>query len=333
MPKRNNSQYIEIENFEEYELTNCIVYEIVIRNKDFIKLREEIYQQEKEYEKSYKLCLKNDQIEFEKKYKKNIFENLKDFESYLDSDIRYEAEYCKKSRDIQRKLFKNIKKMKKTFGLLIGNKSLEAFELKYHNKRKGKVETNLYGVKHNGKHIGLYEDRGHDIIHGIKSEDDIRESISYTKLITSRPLIKLANTKITNIELNIDLPLSELQAQIKEIKKQYDKDTTLIKTAHEIFKQDDSLYLDEISIKYPRKPKAEKFADWFFIYDLYNVKKRKSRESDLKIFAEIDLQLLEYYNSSKDDYYSSDTYRLTILPLMRSLIDDCQYKQILTKKI
>lgn len=41
MPKRSDPQYIEIENFKDYELTNCIAYEMAIRNPEFIKFRKE----------------------------------------------------------------------------------------------------------------------------------------------------------------------------------------------------------------------------------------------------------------------------------------------------
>ena len=38
LPNRNDRNYKKIESFEEYELTNCIAYEMAIRNEEVIKL-------------------------------------------------------------------------------------------------------------------------------------------------------------------------------------------------------------------------------------------------------------------------------------------------------
>ena len=38
LPKRSDKIYQEIEEFEEYELTQCVVYEMAIRNEDVQKI-------------------------------------------------------------------------------------------------------------------------------------------------------------------------------------------------------------------------------------------------------------------------------------------------------
>ena len=38
LPKRSDSIYKEIEAFEDYEFTNCIAYEMAIRNKEVINI-------------------------------------------------------------------------------------------------------------------------------------------------------------------------------------------------------------------------------------------------------------------------------------------------------
>lgn len=40
-PYRSDKQYKEIEKFRDYELTQCIAYEMAIRNAENIKLAEE----------------------------------------------------------------------------------------------------------------------------------------------------------------------------------------------------------------------------------------------------------------------------------------------------
>ena len=37
LPKRSDDIYKEIESFEEYELTQCVAYEMAIRNDDNLK--------------------------------------------------------------------------------------------------------------------------------------------------------------------------------------------------------------------------------------------------------------------------------------------------------
>jgi len=52
LPKRSDAIYQEIESFEEYELTQCVAYEMAVRNKNNLKAIEEVvefYNQYKEY--------------------------------------------------------------------------------------------------------------------------------------------------------------------------------------------------------------------------------------------------------------------------------------------
>jgi hypothetical protein len=37
LPQRDDLIYKEIEEFQDYELTNCVAYEMAIRNKEFEK--------------------------------------------------------------------------------------------------------------------------------------------------------------------------------------------------------------------------------------------------------------------------------------------------------
>lgn len=43
LPKRSDIIYKEIEKFEDYEYTNCIAYEMMIRNKEFLKDSDEVF--------------------------------------------------------------------------------------------------------------------------------------------------------------------------------------------------------------------------------------------------------------------------------------------------
>ena len=44
LPQRDDSNYKEIEEFQDYELTNCIAYEMAIRNTELKKLLKKIVQ-------------------------------------------------------------------------------------------------------------------------------------------------------------------------------------------------------------------------------------------------------------------------------------------------
>ncbi len=303
IPSRTDNQYTDIEEFKEYELTYCIAYEMAIRNNKVQKLIKSYIKDEL---KKYFIDLHSLYSEYHLKRQNNYNELRKFFINPHSLYLKYhfftqeeqkKETFIKKIHQYEKKEFKNNEEMVTTFT----------------------KETKEYTV-YSSESIKTIQD------------GSITSYNTWIKPSYSRPQIfSVEQEKTVKAELNLAMPKNELIDFIKIIKESFDKDNNSIKSISELL-GNEPLFLKD-KIKYPKKPKAEKFADWFFIYDLYNIKKIKSRKSDLEIFGEIDLELLEYYNSSRDDYYSSDTYRLSIMPIMRSFIDKLKYKQILTEKI
>jgi|GEM_PF-4220081 len=108
LPQRDDLIYKEIEEFQEYELTNCIAYEMAIRNTELKELLKEIVQyplyEFSPYEDKY--------VELDEKLGKNYFINFKirkhiekSYEEYLK---KYHKEFYERQEYIQiMKAFKN----------------------------------------------------------------------------------------------------------------------------------------------------------------------------------------------------------------------------------
>jgi len=314
MPKRDDPQYIEIENFEEYELTNCIAYEMVIRNDEFIETKSKLYQMRKEHDDLAFLCLENDQKEFNKIYKNNRFyisreeENntyMRAFYLYLKSDERYKAEYCKKWKKIADSLSAKMPKTEENFGLILINQIDENYKIKRTKHFNGTIGSYVYGIeKETGNRKMLYDDHRHRI-NGIKSEDDIRDSESFSHLNMARPLLKFPNIKNTHIKLNLALPPKELSAYILEIKRLYDLDQTIIATANEIFGNKNIIDNDTKDILVNGYARA----DMFYIYDCLKLgyTQRKIQNEAYNYYQDIgensrtlsDLALRNYRDTAK----------------------------------
>jgi len=278
MPKRNDPKYIDIENFKDYELTNCIAYEMVIRNDEFIKTKKELFALAKKLDHLLLLRNKNSQKEFNEIFPrllKNMGqqwfkseEELNDlylfmFKTYSSSkDIKYKTSYCKDIEELQISYTNKLNEAKEKFGLVI-NKGTLSLDKKISVRKQGELESWVHGIeKHTGKHVGLYEDGRHKV-HGIKTKDDIRDSISFTELIYSRPKLEFPNMKSTHIKVNLALPPNELELYIQEIKRQFDKDQSIIKTASEIFGREYILNEDTKDILVSGHARA----DMFYVYD------------------------------------------------------------------
>lgn len=145
----------------------------------------------------------------------------------------------------------------------------------------------------------------------------------------SRPKLHIPKDidKTIDLKINPNLPKDELIAYISKIKDTYDNDNSIIKSPLEILGE----VLEKSNNKHTqKKPKAEKYADWFYIYDCYKILKAKDKKkSNETIYNEIDLSLLDYYDSVNDDYYSIETYKKTIMKNMNYLIDELGYKELI----
>ncbi len=144
-----------------------------------------------------------------------------------------------------------------------------------------------------------------------------------------RPTLILPSPNRASIEINFSLPLLEIQAQMAQIKSEVEKSNTAIVSPKDLFSSVD--YAEEEQPQ--KKPRAQKFADWFFAYDLYQVLKAKRYPAytDKGIFEEIDRELHLYYKKGDNvrRVYADIYYRQTIMSTMRHFIDDLGYKHLI----
>jgi len=131
----------------------------------------------------------------------------------------------------------------------------------------------------------------------------------------SRPKITLQEK--TFLDINLNVPKKELLKYIEEIKDNYDKNNSTLKSPIELLGTE----LEQAdNSKAQKKPKAHVYADWFYIYDYWKHQK-KLDISDKDIF--IDLEV------SNNDFYKEDNIR-KIRDKMIYFIDKLGYKELIT---
>ncbi len=287
LPKRDDAIYKEIESFADYELTQCVAYEMAIRAPEIRKILEE-----KAYEDDNNEDSKNG-ILMPTDANKKIWNTFK--EHGLEISVVLNKNY------------------KNNTGIL------QSFFVKYTNNGLHKINANFAKDGINGITIN-----GINHFIGSNSENAFAK-IPECSLLIARPLLELKTTKRAMLDINFSLPIEEIKAQIEHIKKELDKDKKTIISPIDIF--NDIVYASPNQIQ--KKPKAVKYADWFYIYDSYKMLKNGSKSDEI-VFGEIDLKLMEHYRTDDDNYYSVETYKKTIMKNMKYLIDELGYQELIT---
>lgn len=279
LPKRSDDIYQEIENFEDYELTNCVAYEMAVRNDEVIRLK--------------KFLDKRDNLS-------NI-PNKKNDEKKTFSSWKHHMQLVKKYPALSNELVKKMvkQKLKKSFYINhyfnnekeIGNGGL--FSLQYNDKlytegllshmNSSLDKLSCSSRKHSPKlkMNVLYKD-GY-IIRQAKYDYNKDYSLSEIKTRFKRKLYCDKLTKSLNVELNLALPKKELIAFIENIKDEYDKDNSIVKTPLELLGE--TLNGAVVPKNYPKKLTAAKMADMFYIYDYVKVRLKEVSNANINIKA------------------------------------------------
>ncbi|MFK5936818.1 MAG: hypothetical protein QM497_00330 [Sulfurimonas sp.] len=253
LPQRSDAIYKEIESFEDYELTQCIVYEMAIRNSENqkkINIIQEYYYDNKERIFQMKrirtigaISTFSDEFEIIKDLIRDVdclfykFED-KRFKVYdiLQAINQHKRKYSQEMDNIMEKLSKRT-------------------------LRKGYIyENELIKVKN--------VDAGNLFHFG---------SINIIKNF-QRPEIMMDSKVNLNALLNIDVskPLDEIISYIKHIKKDLETNN-ILKAPIELLGEEE-LQQATSTKNYPKKPKAKKMADMFFIYDYVKARQNKIKE-------------------------------------------------------
>ena len=251
LPQRNDLIYKEIEEFQDYELTNCVAYEMAIRNEILIKILDDYLDTKDELifgedEKEYKLL--ND-------YGFNSLSlSCYKISNFLSFNINYNS------------------------GMISANYSEDILLDKNKNNNIYLVDNVLINTS--------YENNQNNEINIIENININKNYIPSIHFGYARPLLKFKKNKIFNTETNLNLPKEELIAYISKIKDEYDKNNSIIKTPLELLGET----LDKSdNKKTPKKPKASVYADWFYIYDYWKYEKTQGK-TDKDIFVALEVE-------------------------------------------
>ena len=300
LPQREDLIYKEIEEFQNYELTNCIAYEMAVRNQEIIELR---------------ILSNRILILFHKK----MFNKLKEGVIFEDLEIKYPNMFyfCNIREKVNNELKTNyffdndyfeIKEMNNLIDKDFIIKEDMVNELIAERDANLKVNSNYIKPLYNSK-----IKNGYIIEQKLKS--DLR-SVIKTNFRKQLPLPIEYDNQISII-INPNLPKEELIAYISKIKDDFDKDNSIIKTPLELLGE--TLEKSD-NKKIPKKPKASVYADWFYIYDYWKYEKTQGK-TDKDIFVALEVE--------NDVPYKEDMLR-KIRDKMKYFIDDLGYKELIT---
>lgn len=280
LPKRSDDIYKEIESFEDYELTQCVAYEMAIRNDEVAKLYESLglfkeYVYRNDDAQDAVSCIidtalsghgKSQDIELLKSYGINIFEvSFYNMERMIcnhentkrGSAIIYEPENTKITNILN----------KDELDIVCKNEISS-----YNNESWVSDEIKIYS---NDDFLAF----GNSLEYSFCEESDViikkaslKKHILNIKNKFSRPKLELDFTSIIKVEVNMALPKEELIAYFAKLKDEHNvyigdfnedanKVTVRAKTPLEY------LGVELKQANKPPKKKSEKWADMFFIYD------------------------------------------------------------------
>ena len=302
--KRNNSQYLAVEKFKDYELTYCIAYEMAIRNDEVIKSIYNFYNNYVNYDIYDCYVLSTD--DFKKCY--SDAQKLMEFfinpiNLYLDYHIYNNInEHVKKVKE------EDIKENSDFFTRGLRRILYKPIEDYYHEEIKPSEKIVIY------KNTSLYT----EFISHLKNDDNTI-TIHHNSITPnySRPLtLDFKDTKERNIILNLNLPTNELVDFIERFKRKYDNNPTIVKSVSELLNKE----FKETVTKLPSI--QNRYADMFFIYDCF-----KLGLTATKIQRKID----KYY---EDKDPTSKTISINTINKYNKIaieyIDNLKYKHLVT---
>jgi len=345
---RDTKQYNDVENFKPYELTNCIVFEMAIRNKEVVDKLIEFYNLKNtlfcqldttskiiaEIHLKQKHIPVSDQMDFpvlshllylikyiEKEYYIDDLFGIEElFCNYNFINIKYEP--FKDYFDVS-KVIDNQYQINKSYTGINLNQITYINKLNAHRSDSHSIYP--YVKLRKGGVLCINEDT-EEISKNFKRNchlnnlDKVVNTISHN---FSRPLLKLnpKNTKLFTIDaLNFKLPKKELEAYFNHIY------TEISNNIDDIKSPDEYIYN---TIKFekgdPKNFTPAQWADCFFIYDYHNISNEQVgtiRGKLSEIFNE------KYKPKNKSNYYCEKTLKER-LRLMKILIDDGKYKTLI----
>ncbi len=316
--KRSDKQYIEVEEFANYELTQCIAYEMAIRNKENLQELDTL-------------------IDYYDKNKIKIFD-LSPATSYRFSDEYLELDKLIENIDFLSKDYVEERIDKEVSNII---KSISEFKTEMYPDDYGEpridkseiIKRKSYIIQ---THLTKYEEYTM-----VDSQDPLQiEEVVPSYYTTSgieiaenfkRPKFIIDPMKSLNAKVKLDLnrPLDELLAYITHIKNDLEQNKDVLKAPLELFhrqlqKADNLVCNDKGKCFDPRKVLStqQKMADMFFIYDSLELGYTQTKIRN------------EVYNYYADKSIDSITLDPATLRKYRDIavdyIDNKRYKEMIT---
>ncbi len=328
LPKRSAPVYEEIENFKDYELTECIAYEMAIRNdenieniKNFIKnflakdFIDNDYQPILE-QKNFKAS-KIDSFKLTKNMI-NPFELYLNYPFFKDLNDFITNEKNKYIKEAKRRKEAFIKKYSHSDNInydLDGKKFDDLFFNKKIYKKTDKLDTNNKTIYHRLIGNNFFNSYTRYIENNETKENTIMLAEITPKYSRPSLYIPFEINKNVKLNLNLALPLKDLEDFIIRIKKVFDNDNSITLSANE-FIGNKLLVIDKDTKSILSN--AKKMADAFYIYDCL---KLNLRASEIKLN-------LSYYHHNRGNF-DHDTYQ-KYKNVAINYIDKKKYKELIT---
>lgn len=294
LPSRHESKYTDILDFEKYELTHCIAYELASRNHEVIELKKRIDELELIYKHIFTIqrykkfdelmpelinLIKNDSL-LSEIYKNSSID-------YIDAKVMYETARLKTELEEEHYYIYNTEEMENTFNVPHHYEPDEEL-----NKHMEKVLLQEFTTLDNDDRykVNFKKKDGYVIYQGAY-QDSLNYDINKIFPNFKKPIKEFNQTQVA---FNMSLPKDELIAYITKIKDDYDNNTdNSYKNIHELL-ENDEYYFN--STKLEHKKQLERYIDDFFIYDYYE----QSKENENLKISEIQEELSKFHGMKKE---------------------------------
>ena len=299
--KRSDTRYKEVEAFKDYELTQCIAYEMAVRNPDMRAITEK-FKKESEFNHFDEPWLKRLEQSKSAEEEKAI---LVEFINKVPQRREKIVQQFKEEDEAKKRFFFSVPtNLKISFGNLANNSA-------YNNR----VQTNSQREQIQ-KSSMVNDERLKSNFDDDGTAKTVKGAvIDYSKLFPkfSRPLPIIPDdvNKEIDLHINLALPAKDILAYVETIKRSYDKSSgTVFQTASPLAEAqqiDKEIFTIQIKMKkkgskatfdVPEKSQQEVYADLLFLYDVFTD----------ETFAKKS-QKMNYFHEEMQDYYASKVAR------------------------
>ncbi len=340
---RSDKQYKEIEKFKDYELTQCIAYEMAIRNPEIKEL-----------------IVKRDAADimddFDEKWMDKINKiSTKEEESaimmeFLDDDPKRQGNFLlheEMGKSIKLKCFFAIPKQSKS---IINESMTNKHYVDYVSRGTQRVQASKSTLIDNDSIKTCFVDNG---TVATNTGGTIHYSELFPELSRPLPIIPGELSKEIDLPINLELPVKDILAYIETIKDNYDNSKgeifQVVTPLTDISKIDKEIFSIQIKVKkrgsgssldMPEKSQQEVYADLFFLYDVFYTSDIQKQGDKIQYFQN---EMIDYYAKKVCKYHKikdiddvsqdigtpRDQTVREYVKMMKYYIDDYGYKKLL----